>query len=48
MSLALEEETPDLAESESEIDSLASENEDYENTSDDEFIPPPPPEESLE
>ncbi len=48
MSLALEKENPDLAESESEIDSLASENEDYENTSDDEFIPPPPPEESLE
>jgi DNA-directed RNA polymerase I, II, and III subunit RPABC2 len=49
MSLALEEENPDLAEELSEIDSLASDNEDYENTSDDEFVPPPPPpEESLE
>ena len=48
MSLALEEENPDLAEDLSEIDSLASDNEDYENTSDDEFRPPPPPDESLE
>ena len=49
MSLALEQENPDLAEELSEIDSLASDNEDYEDTSDNEFVPPPPPpEESLE
>ena len=49
MSLAVENENPDIEEL-NEIDSLQSDNEEEANEfsdSDDEFVPPPPPEEAY-